>query len=562
MSKTHIDPEESTDSPIHRSRATSVRRERETGEAANGPVSSGDPVGRLHREVGNSAVRALVERGDSSDLAVGRSNDRAEREAERVARSVGRSTAVRDEGRAGADGTPSLDRHAEGSVDEAAVSEGVASVLEARGAAGDTRPAGPGESAEPHRSPPFEEVRIHDDARAARLSDALEADAFTHGTDIYFGHGRFDPNSRQGRQLLAHEMTHVAQQDGMTGALVQRKPEGDGLDGAAQSSSELVPPRESVTYDVRSDDTTYRVEIVGHASPRWRYPTPETPAERNLALSVRRARAVENAVRTFFLDRSGTRFGFSSVEDEHASSIEAYGLGQSQTLEAAGGDVTANDPEFRRVDVSVDVRQTEQTTAGMTQQRELSSATTWWAIKVLFAITGGEGVYASGGLAKLKNRKTNQTVSGAWVAGGGGGGLELPFPAAAPDPSWSYFFTDYPVTFQAFEDATVRFRQIDVGLGAVGYSWARFDFTDLMDEGVSVSGFVMNQWGAGGSVTSGKWEFDEPIPDPPVVTEEVHTPTETTVGYSFGHSVSFPTGSADLSMSDLDGLQEFVESLP
>lgn len=58
----------------------------------------------------------------------------------------------------------------------------------------------------------FSNVRVHDDSAAARLSTDVQAKAFTHGNDIYFSRGTFDPASRQGRHLLAHELTHVVQQ--------------------------------------------------------------------------------------------------------------------------------------------------------------------------------------------------------------------------------------------------------------------------------------------------------------------------------------------------------------
>ena len=60
-------------------------------------------------------------------------------------------------------------------------------------------------------------VRIHDDATAAAGVSGLDAAAFTTGTDIVFGTGRFDPNTPQGRHLLAHELAHVLQQSRAAG---------------------------------------------------------------------------------------------------------------------------------------------------------------------------------------------------------------------------------------------------------------------------------------------------------------------------------------------------------
>lgn len=60
----------------------------------------------------------------------------------------------------------------------------------------------------------FQQVRIHTDANAVEMSRAIGAKAFTHGRDIYFNSGYYTPESQQGRHLLAHELTHVVQQNG------------------------------------------------------------------------------------------------------------------------------------------------------------------------------------------------------------------------------------------------------------------------------------------------------------------------------------------------------------
>jgi hypothetical protein len=60
----------------------------------------------------------------------------------------------------------------------------------------------------------FAGVRIHNDAKAAHLSDRLNARAFTIGQDIAFGHGEFRPGTVTGDALIAHELAHVAQQRG------------------------------------------------------------------------------------------------------------------------------------------------------------------------------------------------------------------------------------------------------------------------------------------------------------------------------------------------------------
>jgi Domain of unknown function (DUF4157)/HNH/ENDO VII superfamily nuclease with conserved GHE residues len=65
---------------------------------------------------------------------------------------------------------------------------------------------------EPRFGADFGGVRIHTDDEAARMSQELNAHAFTHGSAIYFNSGRFDAGSRAGMMLLAHELTHTIQQ--------------------------------------------------------------------------------------------------------------------------------------------------------------------------------------------------------------------------------------------------------------------------------------------------------------------------------------------------------------
>jgi hypothetical protein len=60
----------------------------------------------------------------------------------------------------------------------------------------------------------FGSVRVHAGPEDAKAASALSAEAYTLGTDIVFGAGRYAPQSREGRSLLAHELTHVVQQAG------------------------------------------------------------------------------------------------------------------------------------------------------------------------------------------------------------------------------------------------------------------------------------------------------------------------------------------------------------
>lgn len=56
------------------------------------------------------------------------------------------------------------------------------------------------------------DVRIHRDVTASESARAVNANAYTVGSDIVFQSGQFDPTSPAGQRTLAHELTHVVQQ--------------------------------------------------------------------------------------------------------------------------------------------------------------------------------------------------------------------------------------------------------------------------------------------------------------------------------------------------------------
>jgi outer membrane protein OmpA-like peptidoglycan-associated protein len=72
---------------------------------------------------------------------------------------------------------------------------------------------------EPRFGHDFSRVRIHADAQAAEEARALNARAYTIGEEIVFGQGEYAPQSEAGRWLLAHELTHVVQQEGASGGV-------------------------------------------------------------------------------------------------------------------------------------------------------------------------------------------------------------------------------------------------------------------------------------------------------------------------------------------------------
>lgn len=65
---------------------------------------------------------------------------------------------------------------------------------------------------EPRFGHDFSQVSIHSDEKASKAAESINAKAFTLGNDIFFRKGEYQTETPQGKQLLAHELTHVTQQ--------------------------------------------------------------------------------------------------------------------------------------------------------------------------------------------------------------------------------------------------------------------------------------------------------------------------------------------------------------
>lgn len=70
----------------------------------------------------------------------------------------------------------------------------------------------------------FGDVRVHTGAQAQRSADAFDANAYTVGSDIVFGAGQYAPETAGGQRLLAHELTHVVQQERGATQEIARQP--------------------------------------------------------------------------------------------------------------------------------------------------------------------------------------------------------------------------------------------------------------------------------------------------------------------------------------------------
>jgi hypothetical protein len=83
----------------------------------------------------------------------------------------------------------------------------------------------------------FSQVRIHQESDAVAMNKSLGAHAFTTGNDIYFNAGKYAPTNKDGQHLLAHELTHVVQQNGAAPTTSSALSAGSALSASPASST-------------------------------------------------------------------------------------------------------------------------------------------------------------------------------------------------------------------------------------------------------------------------------------------------------------------------------------
>lgn len=97
--------------------------------------------------------------------------------------------------------------------DGAAVDNRVASTVRTTNGRGQPLPQDTRTWMESRIGADFSDVNIHTGSNTVQLSRELNAQAFTHGSNIYFNKGKYRPETGEGKRLLAHELTHVVQQN-------------------------------------------------------------------------------------------------------------------------------------------------------------------------------------------------------------------------------------------------------------------------------------------------------------------------------------------------------------
>jgi hypothetical protein len=94
----------------------------------------------------------------------------------------------------------------------------------------------------------FSQVRVHTGAKATYSALAVNALAYTVGRNVVFMAGKYAPGTRSGRRLLAHELTHVVQQQGKSQAPTAPRA------GRAADTSNANPERNPASLSMESSD--------------------------------------------------------------------------------------------------------------------------------------------------------------------------------------------------------------------------------------------------------------------------------------------------------------------
>lgn len=155
-----------------------------------------------------------------------------------------------------------------------------------------------------HYGEDVEKITIHHDEIAHRSARSINAKAYTSGNNIVFSRGAFQPHTRKGRHLIAHELAHVMQQRKAGGRLIQRNGGGEprsltqtlmpGMLSAAELEVEIRSIRQwlrdnpnSTPERVRLEGELQRLERVASSQPAARRSTGPARATRRGYQSMR-----------------------------------------------------------------------------------------------------------------------------------------------------------------------------------------------------------------------------------------------------------------------------------
>ena len=179
-----------------------------------------------HLSVSNQHTSRLVARqAENEEETIQRQSENEEeeviqRKAEEEEKSIQRQAEEKEENvqrQAEEENEETIQRKAEGGVN---VSANVQAEINSATSGGRPLPPSVRRFMEPRFNADFSNIRIHTDSTSGRLNKQLQARAFAYRNHVFFGDNQYQPDSDDGKRLIAHELTHSIQQ----GAAPQSEP--------------------------------------------------------------------------------------------------------------------------------------------------------------------------------------------------------------------------------------------------------------------------------------------------------------------------------------------------
>jgi hypothetical protein len=271
----------------------------------------------------DSAIEALYDDGPlQAKLAVSQPTDRSEREAERVAEALVSQddSAMERRDVDVVDAVDAIDRQTATGTDATVDGETEAEI---RSVTGGGRPLSASERSffEPRFKRDFSDVRVHTGPGADEAARSINAEAFTIGSDIAFARGNYHPGTRRGKELLAHELTHVRQS---TGGRVSLLPKAD--------------------VDQLASVPTAGTGV--HVQAKLEVSSPDDPAERE---AERVARAVEQDQRVTAHRGAGTH-----VQRQQRAEQGGPSMSRSGSSDRSGKSAESDDDENKSIAIPED----------------------------------------------------------------------------------------------------------------------------------------------------------------------------------------------------------------
>jgi hypothetical protein len=263
----------------------------------------------------------------------------------------------------------------------------------------------------------FGAVRVHTGAQAERSAEAVNARAYTVGPDVVFGAGAYAPGTHAGKQLIAHELTHVVQQMPSLKRVQRERQETDqGADGteSAEATNDISPAEAMAQAEAEVTEAEVAQE-----------PVEEVPAK-PVALQEQAGGAAGG--------QGGGAAGGGGAAPAQAPTSQAGSIAEG-AAEAVMEQAAKAQPAAEREDAgAIQINAVPSADASGADVADAGAATTPQAISSEAAIAAPGATEASAEASDADAAATQALTTQNETATGGGTQAESPQPEANPRP--------------------------------------------------------------------------------------------------------------------------------